>query len=84
MRIVCDFLNLYMLALIARALLSWFPLSPGSGLVPVVRALDMVIDPVLQPLRRVVPRAGMFDLSFLVLFLLIQFLGAAIGCGPIL
>jgi len=84
LRFVCDLLNLYMLALIMRAVLSWFPLSEGSGLVPIVRILDVIIEPVLQPLRRVIPRAGMLDLSFLVLFILIQVFGAVIGCGPIL
>ena len=85
MAIVCALLNLYVLALIARAVLSFFPLRPDSGLIPVVRALDTIIDPVLMPLRRIIPPAGMFDLSFLVLFLLIQFLiMPALGCGLVI
>jgi YggT family protein len=83
--IVCALLNLYVLALIARAVLSFFPLRPDSGLIPIVRALDTIIDPVLMPLRRIIPPAGMFDLSFLVLFLLIQFLiMPALGCGLVI
>ncbi len=83
MNIVCQLLNIYVLLLIVRAVLSFFPLRGDSGLVPVVRALDVVIDPVLMPLRRVIPPAGMFDLSFLVLFILIQVLMGILGCGPI-
>jgi YggT family protein len=83
--LVCDLLNLYVLALIIRAVLSFFPLSPNSGLIPVVRALDTIIDPVLMPLRRVIPPIGMFDMSFLVLFILIQIIaGSVLHCGAIL
>ena len=79
--LLCTLLGLYTLALIARAVLSWFPVSPGSGLIPVLRALDTIIDPVLQPLRRVMPRAGMFDLSFFVLIIGVQILHSALCPG---
>jgi YggT family protein len=83
--IVCAILNLYVLALIARAVLSFFPIRPDSGLIPVIRALDTIIDPILMPLRRIIPPAGMFDLSFLVLFLLIELLiMPALGCRLVL
>ncbi|GAC1314265.1 MAG: hypothetical protein NVSMB12_07260 [Acidimicrobiales bacterium] len=81
MGLLCTLLGLYTIALIARAVLSWFPVSPGSGLVPVLRALDTIIDPVLQPLRRVIPRAGMFDLSFFVLIILVQVVHGALCPG---
>lgn len=74
MGVICLVLNLYLLALVVRAVLSFFPLRPDSGLVPVVRALDTIIDPVLLPLRRIIPPVGMFDLSFLVLFLVLELL----------
>jgi YggT family protein len=79
--LLCPLLGLYTLALIARAVLSWFPVSPGSGMIPVLRALDTVIDPVLQPLRRVIPRAGMFDLSFFVLIILVELIHGALCPG---
>lgn len=81
MQLLCPLLGLYTLALIARAVLSWFPVSPGSGMIPVLRALDTVIDPVLQPLRRVIPRAGMFDLSFFVLIILVELIHGALCPG---
>ena len=85
MGIICAILNLYVLALIIRAVLSFFPLRPDSGLIPIVRALDTIIDPVLMPLRRIIPPAGMFDLSFLVLFLLIQLvLMPLLRCGLVI
>ena len=71
-------LGLYLIILAARAVLSWFPLSPGSALAPVASFLYTVTEPVLAPLRRVIPPIGGFDISFIVLFILIQFLRASI------
>jgi|APMed6443717190_1056831.scaffolds.fasta_scaffold06973_4 YggT family protein len=53
---------------IASALLSFF-LPPYH---PVREALDRIIDPLLNPIRRVVPMAGMFDFSPLILILAID------------
>jgi YggT family protein len=68
--VLASLVELYVLILIARALLSWFPASPGSGLVTVVRALDRVTEPVLRPVRRILPPVrlgGMpIDLSILI------------------
>ncbi len=81
MTVVCGLLSVYVLVLIVRAVLSWFPIRPDSGLVPVIRALDTVIDPVLQPLRRVIPPAGMFDLSYLALFFIIFVIQSVLCAG---
>ena len=81
MTLVCGLLSLYTLILFVRAILSWFPIRPDSGLIPVIRALDTVINPLVQPLRRVIPPAGMFDLSYLVLFIIIIVVHSAICSG---
>jgi len=59
-------------AVFIRVLLSWFPIDPRN---PLVTLLYDVTEPILEPLRRVIPRMGMFDLSPLVALLLIQLLG---------
>ncbi len=41
---------------------------------PVRRGIDNIVEPMLMPIRRVVPTAGMFDFSPMVLMILIQFL----------
>jgi YggT family protein len=41
---------------------------------PIRRAIDGVVDPMLAPIRRVVPLIGMLDFSPLVLIILIQVL----------
>jgi YggT family protein len=62
--------------LFPRALLSWFPVSPGSVLSNVNHVLYRLTEPVLSPVRRILPplRAGGMgiDLSFLVVFFGIQ------------
>lgn len=64
--------------LFPRAILSWFPASPGSILASVNHVLYRLSEPVLGPVRRVLPpvRAGGMgiDLSFIVVFFGIQFL----------
>jgi YggT family protein len=57
-------------AIIARALISWFNLGPSN---PLVRILNDVTEPVLAPLRRVIPTIGMIDITPLVAILLLQF-----------
>jgi YggT family protein len=59
-------------AVIIRVLLSWFAMGNAAG--PVVRLLDDVTEPLLGPLRRVIPTLGMLDLSPLVALLLINFI----------
>jgi YggT family protein len=39
---------------------------------PLKRALDSFVDPMLAPIRRVLPSVGMFDFSPVVLLILIQ------------
>jgi YggT family protein len=70
--IICQLLSVYVIVLIARAILSWFPISQGSALAPIVHLLYTVTEPLLAPLRRVIPALGGFDLSFIVLFIIIQ------------
>jgi YggT family protein len=48
----------------------------------VASVLNTVTEPVLGPVRRVMPRVGVFDLSPLVVLLACFLLQAAIGCGP--
>ncbi|MFN8593257.1 MAG: YggT family protein [Thermomicrobiales bacterium] len=64
-------LQLLTFALIGRALLSWF--DPRMEWT-VSRILAEITDPIIMPLRRVIPPIGMIDISFIVAILLIQLL----------
>lgn len=37
--------------------------------------VDRLVEPMLRPIRRIVPLVGMFDISPIILLLLIQFIG---------
>lgn len=67
-----DLGQLYVLILVVRAVLSWFPYSADSPLNPVRRVVFTLTEPVLAPFRRVIPPVGMFDLSFLVAFIVVE------------
>ena len=64
--VVCALLITYILILFGRMVFSWLPPSSG-GSATIARLLYDLTEPVLAPLRRVIPPVGMFDLSFTVL-----------------
>jgi YggT family protein len=64
-------LNIYELILLARVLISWIDPTMQQ---PVSRILVQLTEPVLAPLRRIIPPAGSFDLSPLVAFIIIAVL----------
>ena len=65
--------QLYSYVLLARALMSWIPnLDPSH---PVVQALYQITEPLLEPIRRIIPPlGGMIDISIIVLFIALSFL----------
>jgi len=65
-QIVCEVLTI---AIILRAIISWFSPSPTNMLAVI---LYRVTEPLLAPLRRIIPRAGMFDFTPLVAIILLQ------------
>jgi len=69
--ILLQLLQILTYALIGRALLSWFD---PRGQWAISRILADVTEPVIAPLRRVIPPVGMLDLSFIVAIILIQVL----------
>jgi YggT family protein len=81
LELLCPLLTLYLLAVFGRIILSWFPVTPGSFMASVFTFLYAITEPVLGPLRRVIPRIGMLDLSPLVVVFGIQIIQSSIGCG---
>ena len=75
MSVVHTLIWLYVWVIIIAALLSWFPARPDGALVGVQRVLARLTEPVLRPLRAIIPRpnvGGMgIDLSPLVAVLLL-------------
>lgn len=60
--------QILVLLVIVSAILSFF-MDPYH---PVRRGVDNIVQPMLNPIRRVVPLVGMFDFSPLILIILIQ------------
>ncbi|MCU1379618.1 MAG: hypothetical protein JWN29_2601 [Acidimicrobiales bacterium] len=81
-QIVCAVLNIYLLALFVRIILSWFPINPGSVMAQVFSVLYTITEPVLGPVRRAIPPIGMgIDISPLILIIGIQVVGSIVlGC----
>jgi YggT family protein len=82
-RLICVALTLIWLILLIRVILSWVQLAgwrpPATG--PIRSAYDLLFDvtePPLRALRRILPPAGMFDLSVVVAFIIIFVLQQAL------
>lgn len=72
MDLICQVVDLYALVIVARAISSFFPVSPSSPFATVVDVLYRLTEPVFAPVRRVLPPMGGLDLSPLVVLLAIQ------------
>ena len=59
--------KIYAGVLIVYALLSWIPDLRGAW----TRYLAMLVEPLLNPIRRIIPPVGGLDIAFIVLFILV-------------
>jgi YggT family protein len=82
-RLLCLALTIIWVILLIRVIMSWVQLAgwrpPATG--PLRSAYDLLFDvtePPLRALRRILPPAGMFDLSVVVAFIIIFVLQTAI------
>ena len=72
---VCVLLSAIQLAMMARAILSWFPIEPNK----ITHFLDVVTEPVVYPIRKLFEKLNGFqniplDMSFMTAFLLLSIL----------
>ena len=80
--LLCLLATLYVVALLVRIVLSWFPLQQGGLGAQLFSVLARITDPVLQPVRRVLPPIGMIDMSAIVVLLVMQIvvINLILGC----
>jgi YggT family protein len=82
--IVCLLIQLYLLVLFARILMSYFPPTPGTTYARIYEGFDRVTEPVLAPIRAMIPPVRMggmgLDLSPIVV-LVVGFLLIRLICG---
>ena len=76
MDLICTLLNIYLLVIFARILFSWIRVEPGTPVASIYSVVFNLTEPVLGPLRQLIPpvRMGMaaLDLSPLILLIGIQ------------
>ncbi|MHB1129586.1 MAG: YggT family protein [Ilumatobacteraceae bacterium] len=80
--LLCAAAEVFSLLILARVLLSWFPINPNGPMGQVLRWVLAATEPVLAPVRRSLPAFGPLDLSPLVvlLFLNIVVQRLILGC----
>ena len=76
--ILANVITIYLVILAGRAVLSWFPVRGGTFLGSLNTLLFELTEPVLRPVRRVIPPVGMFDVSFMVVFFVLVILQSAL------
>jgi YggT family protein len=81
--VVLLFIQILTIAIIARIAVSWVVLifSSMRWLLyhPVVQALDAITDPILAPIRSVMPNLGGFDFSPMIAIILLQVIGQIVA-----
>jgi YggT family protein len=71
MFLLANLLTIYGYIIIARALISWINPNPYN---PLIRIICAITDPVLVPIRRVLPDLGGLDISPFVAIVIIWFI----------
>lgn len=71
-------LQFYVFAILIYALMSWF--GPGNG-TPAGRVLARLCEPLLEPVRRVIPPIGGLDLSAMLVLIGLQALRILLQSG---
>ena len=64
------------IAIVARSLMSWFP---GAAANPIGKFVIEITEPLLAPLRRVIPSLGMMDISPIVAIVILQVIASVIS-----
>ena len=65
-------------AILSRVIVSWLPIGHDSPFAPVVRVIYEITEPILSPIRRLIPGLGMFDLSPMIALILIMVIQAIV------
>jgi YggT family protein len=83
--IIVDVLQIYIIIIFVRVILSWFPITPGTTMASVARVLYSLTEPVLGPVRRLLPPMRMggmgLDLSPIIVLIGFQIIVGVIASG---
>ena len=62
-------ISFIILAMFVRAVASWFRIDERYA---IIRFLARITDPFIDPVRRIVPPMGMFDMSFFIAWFMLR------------
>ncbi len=79
LQVLAQTLSIYLLVLLARVLLSWFPNLDWSN--PVLSSVSAITDPYLNAFRGIIPPLGGLDLSALLAFIALQLAQSLLGAS---
>jgi len=68
-------IDAYSVVVLGAVILSWLRLSPDN---PLVRITETLVEPVLAPIRKILPDFGGFDFSPMILLMLLRFVRQAL------
>jgi YggT family protein len=68
--------QVFAIIIFVRAILSWFATSPNSQ---VVLFLDRITEPILAPLRRIVPRLGIVDITPMIAIIILLLIASLLS-----
>ena len=70
------FLYILILCVLGRSLLTWFPIDRNH---PIARILHQVTEPLLAPVRRILPQTGKIDLSGMAVIIVLYVMVAVVN-----
>lgn len=70
MNVLTTIVSIFLYAVIFRAILSWIT-GPNMHQHPLLSILNSITEPVMRPVRRLIPPVGMFDLSAIVVIIVL-------------
>lgn len=71
-------LQVLIFAIFGRSIVTWLPIDRDGA---IVRTLDAITDPVLRPLRRVIPLIGTVDITPMVAIIVLLFISQALSAA---
>ena len=66
---LAQLIDIYTVVVFVAVIVSWFQLPPHN---PVVRFTRMLTEPLLAPIRKLIPPAGGLDFSPMILLILLR------------
>jgi len=70
------FIQMLTWAIVARSLITWFPIDQGS---PLYQLLFRVTEPIIGPIRNILPSTGMMDLSPMAAIIVLIVMGQLVS-----